>query len=136
MHFMVQRDRIPTVRELIKMQELNCTIIPTDHCTDCNDLFELVCSGKALPQDRMQRVYVMSIREDRVLRRIRNFVKLPTEIMLADGLTKVKKCEVLMDYLTFGWWIIPQKLSSNIIVREGPSLTDVGDEKQLVQLPD
>ena len=99
LHLMGMVDRVHTVQELIKMQELNLSVIPTDHCTDCDDLFKLVCSGKSLPQDRMQRVYVMSIREDRVLRKIRNMVKLPTDLMLADGLTKIKVCPVLQDYL-------------------------------------
>ena len=111
------KDRIPTVKELIKMQELNCVIMPTDHCTDCNDLFELVCSGKSLPQDRMQRVYIMSNREDRVLRKIRNMIKIPTEIMLGDGMTKVKICKVLQAYIRIGCWVIPRNLSSNIIIK-------------------
>ena len=136
LHLMCMRDRIPTVKELIKMQELNCVIMPTDHCTDCNDLFELVCSGKSLPQDRMQRVYVMSIREDRVLRKIRNMIKVPTEIMLGDGLTKVKKCEVLHDFIRIGCWVIPRKLSSNIIIKSSPLLTEIDDEKQLANLAD
>ena len=136
LHFLGMVDRVHTVNELIKMQELNLCSIPTDHCTDCNDLFELVCSGKSLPQDRMQRVYVMSTREDRVLRKIRNMIKLPTEIMLGDGLTKVKFCAVLHDYIRIGCWVIPQNLSSNIIIKSSPLLTEIDDEKQLMNLAD
>ena len=133
---MCMRDRIPTVKELIKMQELNIVIMPTDHCTDCNDLFELVCNGKSPPQDKQQRVYVMSIREDRVLRKIRNMIKLPTEIMLADGMTKVKICKVLHDYIRCGHWVIPRDLTSNIIIKSSPSLTEIDDGKQLEKLAD
>ena len=136
LHMMCMKDRIPTVKELIKKQELNCVIMPTDHCTDCNDLFELVCSGKSLPQDRMQRVYVMSIREDRVLRKIRNMIKIPTEIMLGDGMTKVKICRVLQDYIQNGMWVIPSELTSAIIIKSSPSLTEIDDEKQLTNLAD
>ena len=112
-------------------------VLSIDHCTDCDDLFKLVCSGKSLPQDRMQRVYVMSIREDRVLRKIRNMIKLPTDIMLADGLTKIKVCPVLMYYLTTGWWHINHvtPLKSAIVVKGSPALA-TATEKELSNLQD
>jgi len=136
LHFLGMVDRVHTVNELIKMQELNLYSIPTDHCTDCDDLFKLVCSGKALPQDRMQRVYVMSIREDRVHRRIRFMIKLPTEIMVADGLTKQMDCKVLRYFMEHGWWLIPQKLKSDIVIKGSPALESTADERKLANLQD
>ena len=137
LHLMGMVDRVHTVQELIKMQELNLSVIPTDHCTDCDDLFKLVCSGESSPQDRMQRVYVMSIREDRVLRKIRNMVKLPTDIMLADGLAKIKACLVLQYYLEMGWWHIPHSipLKSPIVTKGSLSLHEA-DEKELTDSKD
>ena len=101
-------------------------------------LYRLVTSGKSLPQDRMQRVYVMSIREDRVLRKIRNFIKMPTEIMLADGLTKSKFCAVLQYYMQTGWWLIPHvtPLKSAIVVKGSPSLKSNANERELANLQD
>ena len=60
-------------------------------------------------------------------------VKLQTEIMLADGLTKVKYCEVLINYLITGWWDVPYRLTSPIFVKGSPSLTEA-DEKTLTDL--
>ena len=79
----------------------------------------------------------MSIREDRVLRRIKNFIKLPTDIMLADGLTKVKVCPVLQQYMESGWWHIPlvTPLKSNIVVQTSPEET-IAEESQLTNLKD
>ena len=79
----------------------------------------------------------MSIREDRVSRRIRNFIKLPTEIMMADGMTKVKLCYVLMDFLTNGYWVILRRVTSPIFIKSSPSLTmDDADEYKLTNLSD
>ena len=58
---------------LIQIQEDALWVIPIDHCTDCNDLFQLVVGDKGVPQDRYQRVYIMSLREDRVTGHIRRF---------------------------------------------------------------
>ena len=106
--------------------------------SDCDDLLKLVCSGKALPQDGMQRVYVMSIREDRVHRKIRFMIKLPTEIMLADGLTKIKFCGVLQYYMQTGWWLVPHvtPLKSAIVVKGAPSFTSNASERELANLQD
>ena len=66
-------------------------------------------------------------------KKIRNMIKLPTEVMLADGLTKIKYCPVLLDYLASGWWNIPYSLSSHIVVKGPPSI-DVVDERALIEL--
>ena len=71
-----------------------------------------------------------------MLRKIRNMIKIPTEIMLGDGMTKVKICKVLQDYIRIGCWVIPRNLSSDIIIKSSPLLTEIDDEKQLATLAD
>ena len=92
------------LKSLIDVQE-NCTwIIPVDHVTDCRDVFELVVGAKGVPQDRYQRLYVMSLREDRVKGGIRRFFWIPTTAMLADSLTKSMISSIMMDLLQWGYW--------------------------------
>ena len=77
------------LNDLIQVQEQVLYILPVDHVTDCRDLFQLVVGEKGIPQDRYQRVYVMSLREDRVRGAIRHFMWIPTIAMVVDGLTTV-----------------------------------------------
>ena len=76
------------VSEAIRCHERDRFIIPSDHMTDCHDMYDLISGNKPLPQDRTQRMYVMSLREERVSGRLRYLYKVPTESMLADAITK------------------------------------------------
>ncbi len=82
------------------MQEQNQSIIPVDHVTDCMDLFDLVTNIKGLSNDKAQRLDILALREDRITRRIRNFVHVPTKAILADGLTKDGTFEQLLACVT------------------------------------
>jgi hypothetical protein len=95
-----------TVQELIQIQTDVSWPIPIDHYTDCGDFFELVTGSKGCPQDKTQRLHILSVREDRITRRIRFFVQIPTESMLVDALTKVMLSGLLMTFLTSGFWRI------------------------------
>ena len=53
------------LQALIQIQENGKWCSPIDHCTDCRDLFQLVVGEKGVPQDRYQRLYVLSLREDK-----------------------------------------------------------------------
>jgi len=94
----------PTVAQLIAIQERAEWCIPIDHYTDCRDLFELTVGERGVPQDRYQRLYIMSIREDRIKRAIRYFIWIPTSAMLADALTKSMISRIMYDLLTHGYW--------------------------------
>eukprot|EP00959_Pyramimonas_sp_CCMP1952_P254016 5306556-Pyramimonas_sp.AAC.1 len=61
---------------------------PVDICTDAMNLFELICFSKSLPNDKHHRVGVLTLREDRLTRIIRNAIHLQTTAMLADQFTK------------------------------------------------
>ena len=87
---------------------MNC--IPIDMCTDAMNLFELICYSKSLPNDKHHRVGILALREDRLTRRIRHVIHIPTRIMLADQLTKRIISEVFMRFITTGYWstVIPR----------------------------
>jgi hypothetical protein len=89
---------------LTKIQEVGGWVIPLDHCTDCRDLFQLVLGEKGVPQDRYQRLYILSLREDRIKGAIRHFIWIPTAAMVADALTKVMISPIMYDLLTHGYW--------------------------------
>ena len=48
--------------DLIAIQEAGAWVLPIDHYTDCNDLFQLVVGKRGTPQDRFQRLYILSLR--------------------------------------------------------------------------
>ena len=93
-----------TLSMLIKIQEEGGWVIPIDHYTDCRDLFQLVVGEKGVPQDRYQRLYILSLREDRIKGTIRYFLWKPTAAMIADALTKVMICPNMYDLITHGYW--------------------------------
>lgn len=98
--------RTPTVEELIHVQE-NCLFcFAIDDMTDCADSWALMTGQKGVPQDRHQRLYVLSLREDRMIGKIRHAMLTPTEIMAADPLTKRMVSLILMNLITSGYLII------------------------------
>ena len=111
------------------------TIVPVDHVTDCMDLFELVTNVKGLSNDKAQRLAILALREDRITRRIRNFIHIPTKAMLADGLTKDGVFEQLLYCATTGRWRLKLNAEQWVRVRsriacEGPSVK----ERELLEL--
>ena len=104
-----------------------------DHWTDCMDFFELSVGLKGVPQDRHQRIYILSIREDRLKKAIRNFYCTPTSSMVADGLTKSMISDILYDLLTHGYWRVEAK-GQEPLVAEIVTTPDTYNEKDLVQI--
>ena len=92
----------PTIAQLTELQEHGNPTIPSDFYTDCQDLWELVTGMLTLPQDKSQRLYVLGIREARLCGRIRLFTLVPTQSMLADGLTKPMESHALLLLLSAG----------------------------------
>ena len=82
---------------IMEIQENAYWMVPIDHMTDCYDLFQLVVGQKGVPQDRYQRVYIMSLREDRISGHIRRFWWIPTSAMIADALTKSMIIDTMYD---------------------------------------
>jgi len=121
------------LRILIELQENAAWAIPIDQCTDCKDVFELVTGLKGVPQDRYQRVYVMSLREDRLKQAIRRFFWIPTSAMLADCLTKQMISAIMYDLLHFGYWQFDNK-NLNPLVAPELQLTHSYDEGDLVRI--
>ena len=79
--------------------------MPLDQMTDCQDFFENVAGDKALTQDKSFRLYIISLREDRIKQAIRRFLWIPTTAMLADCLTKLfgdASTEILITFLESG----------------------------------
>jgi hypothetical protein len=77
-----------TVDDMIRIEERGLFDLSHDMVTDCNDLYELLTGHKGIPQDRSQRLIIMSLRELRVTGRIRNVFWCDTTDMLANSLTK------------------------------------------------
>ncbi len=89
---------------LKKSQESGDWCIPIDHFTHCRDLFQLSVGEKGVPQDRHQRLYILSIREDRIKGAIRHFWWIPTSGMVSDALTKPMISPIMYDLITHGFW--------------------------------
>ena len=73
---------------MIHVEERGIFDVPTDIVTDCRDLWELETGQKGVPQDRTQRLIIMSLRERRSQGRIRNTIWTDTRDMIANSLTK------------------------------------------------
>eukprot|EP00959_Pyramimonas_sp_CCMP1952_P107532 2247913-Pyramimonas_sp.AAC.1 len=58
----------------------------------------------SLPQDQHQRLYVLSVREDRRRGYIRWLFWCPTTAMVAYGLTTNMLSEILYDLIAYGYW--------------------------------
>ena len=103
---------------LQKVQEDGLWMIPIDQITDCRDLFQLVVGTKGVPQDRYQRLYILTLREDRVKGCIRHFYWIPTTAMLADCLTKSMLSALMFDLMQHGYWQFDNKQQDPMMARE------------------
>ena len=73
---------------MLMISDGNLMDMPADVETDCNDLFELCTGVRGVPQDRTQRLIIMSLREKRCTGKIRNLIWVDPRDMLANCLTK------------------------------------------------
>ena len=91
-----------SVQQSITTLEHGRLVLPLDQMTDCNDAYELITGGRPLPDDKTQRLYIESMRQERLAGTIRHFYKVPTQSMLADCLTKVMASRQMELLLTRG----------------------------------
>ena len=118
---------------LISISDTGKYIVPIDHYTDCYDLFQLCCGMKGIPTDKTQRLSILSIREDRLCGRIRNFIHIPTNAMVVDGLTKPGTFSELLKLVSTGQWTVWSTLSKCCTMRSLVKL-DTYTEDDLVGL--
>lgn len=95
-------EKRPTIKQMVEIQENGHPELPVDCYGDCRDLYELCTGSRTLPQDKTQRLYVLSIKESRLTGRIRMISLVPTECMTADSLTKAMISPCMMHLLTTG----------------------------------
>ena len=91
--------------------------VPVDAWIDCMDLCELCCGIRGTPQDKSQRLGVLSLREERRTLRLRRLYHVRTTWMLADMLTKATGVDSrsLLELITSGVWTV----CNPIRVRQG-----------------
>ena len=108
-------------------------MIPIEQWTDCRDFFELSVGLKGVPQYRHQRLYVLSVREDRLRGYIRRCFWCPTTAMVADGLTKSMLSEMLYGLNTYGYWRVDTKgIECLVATIDAPAVTVT--ENDLIQM--
>lgn len=95
--------RSPKVAELLQVQEGGWYIFAVDDYTDCKDLWELIRGQRGAPQDRQERLYILALREGRMLGKQRRSTLVPTESMATQCLTKSMFGSQMMDLLTTGY---------------------------------
>ena len=95
--------RFPTVEQMIAIEDRGTFTVPVISLTDCLDLLELISGARGVPQDKGQRLIVLSLRERRILRKTAGHGHIDTRDMLANALTKrVGDCPQLGELLTTG----------------------------------
>ena len=124
------------IADAIHCYENSGFIIPSDHMTDCHDMYDLISGNKPLPQDRTQRMYVMSLREERVSGRLRYLYKTPTESMLADAITKSGFKPQMMDFLSTGLLVLRNEPKQKMSVRYIKNYKQDATEEELATLDD
>lgn len=92
----------PTLQQLTKIQEEGDPRLPVDYYGDCKDVFELLTGQRTLPQDKSQRLYILSLKEARLTGKMRLLTLVPTECMTSDSLTKPMVHESMLLLLTTG----------------------------------
>ena len=92
----------PSIKELIQVQEEGDPRLPIDFYGDCRDVFELTTGLRTLPQDKSQRLYILSLKECRLSGRMRLLTLVPTQCMTSDSLTKPMVHDSMLNLLTTG----------------------------------
>ena len=93
----------PTVEQMIAIEDRGTFTVQVMSLTDCLDLLELISGARGVPQDKGQRLIILSLRERRILRKTVGHGHIDTRDMLANALTKrVSDCPQLGELLTSG----------------------------------
>ena len=122
----------PTLQQLAAIQEAGNPQLPVDDYGDCNDVFQLVTMGKTLPQDKTQRIYVLSLRESRLSGRVRWMALVPTQSMIADVLTKSMHAPQMLTLLTSGILEIKNEETHHLQAKRLPPKFEI-EEKDLFE---
>ena len=125
---MLHQSRQPTLQQLAAIQEAGNPQLAIDDYGDCNDVFQLVTGCKTLPQDKSQRIYVLSLRESRLAGRIRWMILTPTRSMAADALTKPMLSKQMMMILTSGVLEMQNKETHHIQMKRLPPKCEIEEQ--------
>eukprot|EP00435_Cladocopium_sp_Y103_P019370 s2643_g4.t1 len=117
---MLHKADSPSLHQLAAVQEAGNPQLPIDDYGDCNDVFQLTTGCKTLPQDKNQRIYVLSLRESRLAGRIRWMALVPTRSMAADALTKPMLSSQMMQLLTTGHLTIENEETHHVQMKRLP----------------
>ena len=91
------------INDLIKYEDMAVYDLPIDHLTDCMDLVDLWTGQRGAPQDRSQRLIILSLREKRMIHKLRHLLHVDTKDMAANRLTKFDgKDYALLTLLDYG----------------------------------
>ncbi|CAK0846103.1 unnamed protein product [Prorocentrum cordatum] len=121
-------------KDMMEIFDRSLYQVRIDHCTDCMDFWQLCCGVKGVPSDKSSRLAVLSMREERLSGRIRNFIHLPTEVVIVDGLTKTGTFKLLMEHLTTGRWYVRPPKGKYITIRRIIHQQDSYSEQDLLDL--
>ena len=124
---------VPTVDELIQMSSRGSYELPVHHFTDCMDLVELATGIRGCPQDRSQRLIVLSIRERRLLGKTSSTNHLQTQDMVANSLTKHDPSDMQMAQLLSSGHLV---FSHATVHRPVTRVTEDYDEADLLHYRD
>ena len=128
----MHKDKAPTLSQLTKIQEEGVKQLPVDYYGDCRDVFELLTGQRTLPQDKSQRLYILSLKEARLVGKMRLLTLVPTQCMTSDALTKPLVHESLLLLLTAGIVRFFNVEGHPVVSRLLPTLGDY-DEHDIVK---
>ena len=98
----------PSLAQLIEISSDGKYDLKIHACTDCRDLLELVVGAKGAPQDKSQRLIILSLRERRVIGKTSSISHIVTQDMVANSLTKREDSSQLNQLLTSGTLVLKQ----------------------------
>ena len=97
--------KLPSLDTLISLERYD---LPIATFTDCHDFFDLVSGAKGVPQDRSQRLIILSLREKRFNSIVKASVWCTTHDMVSNALTKYAPSEQLAALLEAGKIVFKQ----------------------------
>ena len=125
---LLHRSDRPTLQQLAAIQEAGNPQLPIDDYGDCNDVYQLVTMCKTLPQDKTQRIYILSLRESRLAGRVRWVALTPTESMVADVLTKPMFAPQMLKLLTSGVLTMKNEETHHVQMRRLPPKSEIEED--------
>ena len=106
---------------LLRVFDTCSWIIPIDHWTVCGDFFELASGLKIIKDDKSEKLYITSFREDRLRGAIRRLYQVPTRSMVGDALTKSMQSPQVVELMYKGTFAVHNEEKHKIRVRMIPA---------------